>query len=173
MTEMEVPTAATNGVERVERESAAELARLEHELELVTQALSLLGLRRCSQCGKFVRASDRAACFDGGESVCIDCLERWWKACRAQHSVKEREIIERRLVSWLINYHGAKVIQHRIPPRDDLSASLCIIAGCAQCDGTGQFGGRSCRGCEGRGTVWVVVPPASGDKPAGPVESGQ
>ena len=37
MTEMEVSTAATNGVERVERESAEELARLEHELELVTK----------------------------------------------------------------------------------------------------------------------------------------
>ncbi len=158
MTEMEVPTKATNGVERVGRESTATLARLERELRLISQGLSLLGLRRCSQCGTFFRASDRAALFDAGEAVCMNCLERWWTRARSQLSVKDREIIERRLVSWLLNYHGARVVQHQVPARDDLSDSLCIIAGCTQCDGAGQLGGRSCRACEGRGTVWVVVP---------------
>jgi|SRR5450755_1771941 hypothetical protein len=170
---MSNPAITTNRPEDASDPSAEGLARLEQELKLISQALSLLGLRRCSQCGTFFRATDRAACFDGGESVCIRCLECWWNRSRAQLSVKDREIIERRLVTWLINYHGARVVQHRIPERGDLSESLCILAGCTQCDGAGQFGGRSCRACEGRGTVWVVVPKLGGEGHNGPIVGNQ
>lgn len=73
--------------------------RLEHELDLVKQALSLLGLRRRSQCEKFFRASDVGTLFDGGELVCRDGVERWWAKRAEQLTVSEREAVERRLVN--------------------------------------------------------------------------
>jgi len=161
---MSDPPSETNCTNGSEAQCGEVLARLEHELELVTQALALLGLRRCFQCGKFSRAADRGALFDGREPVCIACLDRWWKQMRARLSVKEREIVERRLVTWLVSYHGARVTVHAAPADEAPHDSLCLVAGCSQCDGSGRAGGRPCGGCEGRGTVWVVVPRASETK---------
>ena len=87
------------------------LARLEREVDLLKQAVGLLGLKPCPQCCRYFRTSDRGARFDGGEVVCMDCLERWWAHRREQLSVSEREVVERRLVTWLVNYHDAKVVQ--------------------------------------------------------------
>jgi len=173
MLEMSNPSTATDRPKDAGERVPETLARLERELELVTQALSLLGLRRCSQCGKFSRAADAGALFGGGKSVCIDCLEDWWKDYCAQHSVGDRELVERRLVSWLVNYHGAKVVQRPTPRGDDPPDSLRLVAGCAQCDGSGQVGGRSCRTCEGRGSVWVVVPRPGGEGRTGSVVNDQ
>src|SRR5271169_2457201 len=133
------------------------LARLERELELVSQALSLLGLRRCSQCGRFYRASDAGALFDGGQLICRDCVEQWWPHRLEELRVREREVVERRLVNWLVSYHGGKVLQQ--PARDaEKSAAFRITTNCVRCDGLGAVGGERCGCCEGRGTVWVVVP---------------
>jgi len=131
------------------------LARIERELSLLREALSLLGLKGCSQCGRFFRASDGGALFDGGEPVCLECVEGWWEQRRQQLCVKDREIIERRLVNWLVNHHDAKLV---LKPTPAAAGSMQIIAGCVQCDGAGTVAGRRCSACDGRGTVWLVVP---------------
>ncbi len=131
------------------------LARVEREQGLLQEALFLVGLKRCSQCGRFFRSSEPGALFDGGESVCVDCVERWWEQRRQQLCVKDREVIERRLVNWLVNHHGAKLA----PQLTEATAgSMQIVAGCVQCDGLGTVAGRRCSSCGGRGTVWLVVP---------------
>jgi len=138
------------------------LARIERELSLLRAALSLAGLKHCSRCGKFFRASDPGALFDGGEPVCVECVEGWWEQRRQELCVKDREIIERRLVNWLVNHHDARLM---LQPTQAAAGSMQIIAGCVQCDGAGTIAGRQCSACGGRGTVWLVLP--SWDKAKG------
>jgi hypothetical protein len=147
----------TNYAEGAGERDPKVLAHLERELELVGQALSLLGLRRCSQCGKFYRASDAGALFDGGEWVCRDCIEQWWPHCLEELRVRDREVLERRLVNWLVSYHGGKVLQRALPDAEK-AAAFCLTTNCVCCDGSGTAGGERCGACEGGGTVWVVVP---------------
>src|SRR5271165_3285596 len=131
------------------------LARIERDLSLLQEALPLVGLKRCSQCGKFFRSSEPGALFDGGEPVCLECVEEWWVQRRQQLCVKDREVLERRLLSWLVNHHDAKLT---LEPTQAAAGSMQIVAGCVQCDGAGTVGGRRCSACGGRGTVWLVVP---------------
>ena len=135
---------------------------LEHELDLVKQALSLLGLRRCSQCGKFFRALDAGTLFDGGELVCRDCVERWWAKRLVQLTVSAREAVQRRLVNWLVSYYGAKVLHRPSSVAADSPGAFRLVANCVQCDGSGTLGGRRCGWCDGRGTVWVAAPRQDG-----------
>jgi hypothetical protein len=131
------------------------LAGIEKELCRLREALTLVGLRRCSQCGKFFLSSEPGALFEGGEPVCLACVEGWWVERRQKLCVKERDVIERRLVNWLANHHNAKLVLQPAPAE---AGALQIIAGCVQCDGAGMVAGRRCSSCEGRGTVWLVVP---------------
>ncbi len=154
---------AANGAAGVREGSTDEIARLRRELELVTQALSLLGLRRCSQCGTFYRVSDAGALFDGGQLICRDCVEQWWPRRLEELRVPDREVLERRLVNWLTTYHGGKVLQ-RLAPDPEKSAAFRIATNCVSCDGSGAFAGDRCGACDGRGLVWVVVPQQSGGR---------
>ena len=144
---------AMSGDSCEERDST--LARLGKELGQVRQALSLLGLRACSQCGRFFRVSENGGLFDGGELVCMGCLQHWWQMRSAQLSVNNRDVIERRLVSWLVNHHGGKVVQWGKQPAD--TDRFRIVTSCAQCDGAGTLAGRRCASCSGRGTVLVLA----------------
>jgi len=170
MLEMWNPITAADRTNDVRERGTEVLARLERELEIVSQALSLLGLRRCSQCGRFYRASDAGALFDGGQLICRDCVEQWWPHRLEELRVREREVVERRLVNWLVSYHGGKVLQ-RPAPDAEKSAAFRITTNCVRCDGLGAFGGERCGSCEGRGTVWVVVPRHCEERRTGPVVS--
>jgi len=130
------------------------LGRIEKELSCLREALALVGLQRCSQCGKFCRSSEPGELFDGGVPVCLVCIEGWWVERRQLLCVRDRDVIERRLVNWLVNHHDAEVVLH---PPQPATGALQIIAGCVQCDGAGTVAGRRCSSCGGRGTVWVVV----------------
>lgn len=145
------------------------IARLERDVALLKDALLLLGINNCSQCGKYFRASDRGARFDGRELICMDCLSRWWSRRSEELSVKDREVVERKLLNWLVSYHGAKVIQHPASARENPAEAFHIVVNCPQCDGAGQAAGRRCGACEGRGSVWVVVPTQNGTGPPAPV----
>jgi len=134
------------------------LARLEKELSVIRQALGLVGLKACSQCGKFYRGSDTGALFEAGERVCVSGLNQWWPQRCQQLSVKDREVVERRLVIWLTNYHGAKVVQQHEKLPTDATRQFEMVAGCVQCDGIGTISDKRCQACGGRGTVWVIVP---------------
>ena len=138
------------------------LERLERDLGLVRRALTLLGLRRCSQCGEFYRGSEAGALFDGGELICRDCVEEWWPQHREELKVRDREVVERRLVNWLVSYHGGKVLQR---PEQDVgkSETFRLTMSCVRCDGLGYVGGERCGSCDGRGAVWVVVPGQRGE----------
>src|SRR6516162_2538704 len=102
--------------------------RLEHELDLVKQALSLLGLRRRSQCEKFFRAAGAATLFDGGELVCRDGVERWWAKRPEQLTVSEREAVERRLVNWLVSYYAANVLHRPSSVAADSPGAFRLVA---------------------------------------------
>jgi hypothetical protein len=133
-----------------------DFAQLAEELALVSDGLLLLRLRRCSQCRKFYRSSDRGALFDGGELVCRNCIEQWWASRFAELKVPDREAMERRLANWLLGYHGAKVRQW--PQGDgELLPAFRLVMNCVRCDGSGVIGATRCGSCQGRGTVRVVV----------------
>ena|ERR1022692_276097 len=80
------------------------LERLEHELERLTAAVGLLGIKPCSWCKKFLRSSDPATFFSRDTPVCYECVPEWWHYQCNQLSVNEREIIERQLKIWLLRY---------------------------------------------------------------------
>src|ERR1035437_5618484 len=58
----------------------ATLARIERDLNDLTDALALLGVKRCSQCRKFLRCADPGALFDCGQLVCYGCIPDWWSS---------------------------------------------------------------------------------------------
>ncbi|MBZ5594539.1 MAG: hypothetical protein LAP39_20040 [Acidobacteriia bacterium] len=143
------------------------LARIERELGHLKDALGLLGVRRCCRCQKFFRRADGAALFDCGDLVCYPCIHEWWPRRCAELAVKDREIIERRLVSWLVTHHNGQVIHDlRKMPEDHLQ-ELRIVATCGECNGTGAQGHQRCPYCDG-GSIWVVVPRRRGDRETAP-----
>ena len=58
----------------------ATLARVEHDLSDLIDALALLGVKRCSQCRKFFRIADPGALFEGDQLVCYRCIPDWWSS---------------------------------------------------------------------------------------------
>lgn len=153
-----VQNAAEGTAEEGQREA---LVRLNRELEQLKRATALLGLGACARCGEYFQISNRSAHFEAGESVCRECVEAWWEQQRHHLCVRERELLERRLVNWLVTHHGAKVSALPPSPANQLPGSICLVAGCVGCGGSGQSGGVRCAGCSGRGTVWVVAAPAA------------
>jgi hypothetical protein len=145
----------SNGPEQPSREA---VARMERELEHLREAVGLLGVRPCSQCGRFYRSSDPGALFACGALVCGSCIRDWWAQHSKELSVKDREDIERKLVRWLLNNHNARVTSQSAQPVEGEADEFRIVAACNECDGTGTLLKARCRYCDGRGTVWVVVP---------------
>jgi hypothetical protein len=135
------------------------LAQFERDLEQMRDGLALLGAKRCAECKKFFRSSDTAVLFDSGpEQVCYPCLPIWWKQRSGELELKEREAIEHKLVRWLINYHGAELIQRARRLPEEQQQEFRLAAECDQCEGTGTSLGARCRYCGGEGSMWVVIP---------------
>jgi hypothetical protein len=134
------------------------LARMERELELLRQGLSLLDIKPCSSCRRFFRA-EPGALFDAGhEFACFGCIPNWWPRRSPQLSARDRELMEHRLVRWLLSHHHAHVIHQaeKLPP--DRPQEFRLVTDCEECEGTGNLLGSRCHYCNGRGTLWVVIP---------------
>jgi len=138
------------------------LSHVEHDLNDIIAALALLGVKRCSQCRQFFRASEPGALFDqgNGKLVCYECVPAWWPSLSAQLNVADREKIEGKLSAWLRKYHRAEVVKET-PGKvlDTSDAEFQIVAKCMECGGSGKLmEGERCRFCNGFGTVRIVVP---------------
>lgn len=131
-----------------------------HKLEIqrLKNALSLLGVNDCSRCKKFYRRSDPGALFDAGELVCYGCLQAWWAECSPELDSKDRTNIESKLVFWLREERHAELFKDPAKLPEGSLQEFSMVATCLECHGTGKsLGQNSCRFCEGRGAVWVVV----------------
>jgi hypothetical protein len=128
------------------------------EIERLKDALGLLGVSACSWCKKFYRRTDPGAMFDAGKLICYGCISDWWAQCCTGMSTKDRENLEGKLVFWLRDYHQAETFKDPAKLPEPSMQELHIVANCLECKGTGKsLGQDSCRFCEGRGTVWVIV----------------
>ena len=135
------------------------VARLEHDVANLKQALGLLGVKPCSVCGKFYLCSNPGNLFTAGDqSVCYACLSSWWLDRCHCLSIPERESIERNLRRWLVVHHGAKVYRElsELPPEEQ--QNVRVIVTCHECKGSGRMGGERCRHCLGNRNVWVITP---------------
>jgi hypothetical protein len=143
-----------------EPSSFATLARIERDLNDFVDALALLGVKRCSQCRKFLRCADPGAIFDCGQLVCYSCIPDWWSSQSMRLGVIDRERIEGKLASWLRKHHRAEVVKTTpVAMPDTTNAEFQIVAKCAECSGSGKLmEGERCRFCNGLGTVRIVVP---------------
>jgi len=134
------------------------VARQALEIDRLKDAFGLLGVSPCSWCKKFFRRSDPGALFDASELVCYGCIHEWWPQRCAQLSSKDRETLEGKLVFWLRDHHHAETFKDPAKLPESSLQELHIVANCLECRGTGKsLGQDSCRFCEDRGTVWVIV----------------
>jgi hypothetical protein len=135
------------------------VSRVENDLNDLIGALSLLGVKRCSQCRQFFRSAEPGALFDCGQIVCYKCIPDWWSSLSRHLGVTDRERTEGKLASWLRKYHGAEVVKET-PDRvtDTGNIEFQMIAKCLECSGSGKLmEGERCRFCSGAGTVRIVV----------------
>lgn len=134
------------------------IARLERDLSRLRNGLELLGVKACCSCQNLFRATEPGNLFDAGELVCFSCIRNWWPVrCRAM-AANDREIVEHKLVHWLLNYHDARVIREdQKLPADD-KQDMRLVASCEECDGKGVWAGTKCHFCGGRGALWIVIP---------------
>ncbi len=134
------------------------LARLQHDVANLKEALGLLGVKPCCCCGKFYLGTNSANLFaTGDDSVCYGCLPGWWQGRCHGLDISDRELIEHSLMRWLIANHGAKVYREltELPPEE--SQCLRLVVACYECKGTGKMGADRCRHCLGNRNVWVVT----------------
>ena len=134
------------------------LARLQHDVANLKEALGLLGAKPCCCCGRFFLTTNPANLFAGGtESVCYACLPGWWREHCHNLDVTDRASIERNLMRWLIANHHAKVYREltELPPEE--SQYMRLVVTCYECKGTGRMGPDRCRHCLGNRNVWVVT----------------
>jgi len=135
------------------------VSRHQLDLDRLKDAFGLLGISPCSWCKKFFRRTDPGALFDVGELVCYGCVRDWWQQRCAQLSTKDRSVLESKLVFWLRDHHHAELFKDPAKLPDSSLQELNIVATCLECRGTGKLLGQErCRYCDGRGTVWVIVP---------------
>ncbi len=140
------------------------LSRQQAEIDRLKDALAMLGVAQCSWCKKYFRRTEPGALFDGGELVCYSCIPQWWPQRREQLSgsaatSKDRDDLEGKLVFWLRQFHKAESFKDPAKLPDCSQQELCLEARCLECRGSGtSMGDERCRFCEGRGSVWIVVP---------------
>jgi hypothetical protein len=131
---------------------------IERDLANMKEGLSLLGIRACSNCGKFFRSSSASDTFSfSGETVCFDCLESWWAALSPTLDLATRNAFEQKLMRWLIDHYDAVVVRDpaSLPPSQQ--ADFQLVVNCHECAGTGLLGKTQCRHCRGNKMIWVVV----------------
>jgi len=135
------------------------IANLQRDLNAVTDALALLGVRRCSQCKQFFSSTEPGALFDCGQLVCYGCVPDWWTTVSAKLSVPQREKLEGKISSWLRKYHGAEVVKEDKNAKSEIAPhQFQIVVHCTECGGSGKIlEGERCRFCNGFGTVRVVA----------------
>jgi len=151
--------AHVNGIHVASESSCPDrLSDIERDVKDLIGALVQLGVKRCSQCKQFFRSSDPGALFENGEIVCYSCIPNWWSSRSPELSIADRNKIEAKLSSWLRRYHRAEVLKE-VPEHAPDTAALQIVTTCSECRGEGKLlEGERCRFCNGRGTVWIVVP---------------
>jgi hypothetical protein len=137
-----------------------DLSQIQHDLKDLTDALALLGVKRCSACNKFFRCSDQGALFDCGKLVCFHCLPGWWHEMSEHFGSEDRDRISMQLSSWLRKYHGAEIVKQVSEGAPEVDPShFQIVVRCRECSGSGKLlEGERCRFCNGFKTVSVVVP---------------
>lgn len=136
---------------------------VERNLNDLVQGLSLLGVKRCSHCQQFFRASDRGRLFgSGGQLVCFECIPAWWAYRRERLSSTDRQKMESDLVYWLRSFHNARSCRDSHHPADPHAVKFELAASCLECHGTGRYlGNKRCRFCGGPGTIRIIVPQAA------------
>ena len=87
------------------------LARLEHDMANLKDALGTLGLRPCSLCGKFYPISNPGNLFTIRDAICYACLSGWWPDHRRSLDQADRQLSESKLSDWLTRYHNAQVFR--------------------------------------------------------------
>jgi hypothetical protein len=131
---------------------------IERDIQALVEGLALLGIKRCSQCGQFFRASDSGALFDAGDLVCYGCIREWWSARSPEFAIDERQRLESKLAAWLRKCHQAQVIKDPAKAPAPQQCEIQLTAGCVECGGSGKLlEGERCRFCNGLGTVFIVV----------------
>ena len=145
--------------DRTDISAEESLARQALEIERLKDALGLLGVSPCSWCKKYCRRTEPGTLFDtGGGLICYGCIPQWWGQECSQLNAKDRENLEGKLVFWLRDYHHAETFKVPAKLPEESLQELHIVASCLECRGSGKsLGQESCRFCEGRGTVWVIV----------------
>ncbi len=143
------------------------LARIERDIEALIGGFALLGIRRCSQCGKFFRTGDSGALFDCGDLVCFGCVPAWWSFQSPALCLTDRDRLQSKLASWLRKYHNAQVVKDPAKLPEPHRCEIRLKTGCVECGGSGKLlEGERCRFCNGDGAVFVVVLKQAGH-PAG------
>jgi hypothetical protein len=137
-----------------------DISQIQHDLKDLTDALALLGVKRCSACNKFFRCSDQGALFDCGKIICFGCVPSWWHEMSAHLNSEERDQIAAQLSSWLRKYHGAEIVKQKTEQGPEpTSSQFGIVVRCRECLGSGKLlEGERCRFCNGFKRVTVVVP---------------
>jgi hypothetical protein len=159
MSASEFPIEGNEMREGQEHPTTEILARVERNLNDLVQGLSLLGVKRCSRCKRFIRSTDPGALFGSVELVCLGCVPAWWASRREQLSCADRKRMEGRLVFWLRNFHNAHLVKRSGKSPKNQPVKFELVASCLECRGTGTLmGERCCRYCDGPGEVRVVVP---------------
>ena len=148
----------TGNTEESEQLSEVILARIERDLDHLREGLALLGVKRCCWCRKFFRHSQNGALFDCGELVCYGCVPEWWQRRRTELTVQDGQLVENKLTRWLLNHHHATIIQQSAKLPEAQRQKLRLVVACQECHGTGLLRREYCRYCDGRGTLWVVIP---------------
>ncbi len=136
------------------------VSHFEQDLNDLTDALALLGVKRCGRCRRFFRCTEPGVLFENGHSICYGCIPDWWSAQSARLPVSERERTLGKLAVWLRKYHQAEVVKETAGAAPEaVNADFQIVANCAECGGSGKLmEGERCRFCNGAGTVRIVVP---------------
>jgi hypothetical protein len=86
------------------------VSRIEGELVHLKEALRMLGVQPCHWCRRYFRRADHGALIDCGDLVCYGCINEWWPHRCEELSVRDREVIERKLMRWLVAHHSGQVI---------------------------------------------------------------
>jgi hypothetical protein len=136
----------------------AALDAIERRLGHVESALEQIGLRACRHCKRYFRRSEPGLLFDCRGPVCVECIPEWRAELSTELTVNERATVERQLTQWLLVYHQGTIVRESRKVPEPQLLKVRVVVGCERCQGTGRVSNSRCRYCDGRGTVWVVVP---------------
>ena len=121
------------------------MARVEHDLNDLIDALALLGVKRCSQCRTIFPLRRPRRALRLRPTRLLRMHSRLVVFLSMRLGVTDRERIEGKLASWLRKYHRAEVVKETpgtVP--DTTNAEFQIVAKCARVRWLGKaHGGRA------------------------------